>query len=658
MNDELNKTDNLYETKNDNISKDVTEEILRDVAIEENIRKFEGKKIAYIINIIALACASFHLYTSGFGLLETMKQRSIHMAFIISLVFLIYPARKESSKNEPSILDLILSIIGGLASLMIVFFYNDFVFSYGISDTKFQIAFIVLTILLLEATRRCVAKELSIIALIFIIYAFFGSHFPGVLKVSSFSLQRMTDHLYMIPEGIFGTTLGTASNYIILFVIFGSFLEMSGVGILIRDLAIGLVGHFDGGPAKIAIVSSALFGTVSGTAAANVVTTGSFTIPLMKKTGYSSEFSAAVEATASTGGQIVPPIMGTAAFLMADILGISYAVIMVGAILPALLYYISLFISVHLRAKKIGLKGVQKEDNPKVKDVLRERGHLIFPFLIVVALILMRFSPIYAGLYGIIAAIFFSGLRKSTRMSIKQIIEALTEGVKKAVNVSIACACAGFVVGISTLTGIGTILSNYLVEFSDGRLWLLGLLIAVISIILGMGLPATGVYIVVVTVCVPALIEIGIAPLAAHMFPFYYGIYASITPPVCIASYAAAGLANCSPKKAGYTGFKLAIPGLLIPFVFLYYPSLLFVDGTSVINTIIIFSTTLIGILGICCGIEKWFLTNTSKFETILFLGGGILVFNSGFLIKVIGMIIIIFAMMSQRNSYKAQKAV
>ena len=638
------------------IPDEVGEKVLRAFSQEDNIRDNKNKVIMFVVSAVALACAAFHLYTSGFGLLESMKQRAIHLAFMMFLVFLLYPARKKDADKGPSVLDIIFAVAGSLASLMVVIFYKNFMMSFGISDRKFQIAFIVLTILILEATRRCVAKELSIIAAFFLLYAIFGNYFPGVFKVTSFSLQRLTDHLYMIPEGIFGTCLGTASNYIILFVIFGTFLEASGMGILIRDFAIALTGQAVGGPAKISIVSSAIFGSVSGSAAANVVTTGSFTIPLMKKTGYSPSFAAAVEAAASTGGQIVPPVMGTAAFLMADILGMDYGKILVAAILPALLYYISLFAMVHLRAKKIGLHGIPKEECPDLKKVLLERGHMFFPFLIVIAMICMRFSPIYAGFYGILSVVFFASLRKSTRMSPKTILNACISGVKKAVNVSIACACVGFVVGVSVLTGIGTILSNYMLILSGNNLQLLCLIVAAVSIFLGMGLPATGVYIVTVTVCVPALIQLGVPPLAAHMFPFYYGIYASITPPVCIGSYAAAGLAGCSPQDAGYAGFKIAIPGLLIPFIFIISPALLFANGTTLFQTAQTFCTALIGVISMACAVEGWFMAAASRVEMALFFFGGVSMALPGSLTDGIGLLCIAAAGTMQYLRYRRAK--
>ncbi len=638
------------------IPESIGEEVLRNFSQEDNIRDSKSKVVTIAVSAVALACAAFHLYTSGFGLLESMKQRAIHLAFMMFLVFLLYPARKKDAKKGPSPLDILFALAGSLSALMVVIFYDNFIMSFGISDRKFQIAFIVLTLLILEATRRCVAKELSLIAAFFLLYAVFGNYFPGVFRVTSFSLQRLTDHLYMIPEGIFGTCLGTASNYIILFVIFGTFLEASGMGILIRDFAIALTGQAVGGPAKISIVSSAIFGSVSGSAAANVVTTGSFTIPLMKKTGYSPSFAAAVEAAASTGGQIVPPVMGTAAFLMADILGVDYGKILVAAILPALLYYISLFAMVHLRAKKIGLHGIPKEDCPDLKKVLLERGHMFFPFIIVIAMICMRFSPIYAGFYGILSVILFSSLRKSTRMTPRMILEACINGVKKAVNVSVACACVGFVVGVSVLTGIGTILSNYMLVLSGGNLLLLCLIIAGVSIFLGMGLPATGVYIVTVTVCVPALIRLGVPPLAAHMFPFYYGIYASITPPVCIGSYAAAGLAGCSPQEAGYAGFKIAIPGLLIPMIFIISPALLFADGTTFIQTTHTFFTALLGVVSMSCAIEGWLVTAASGVEKILFFFGGACMALPGLLTDGIGLLCVAAAAVLQFLKYHKKK--
>lgn len=637
-----------------------TNAILEEIDSEENIDNNNNSKwLNYLIDAICLACAAFHIYTSGFGLLEVIKQRSIHLAFMLILCYLLYPASKKKRGSKTSVLDICLAILAGFSALFVIIFYDEFVWSFGISSLKFQIMFVVLTILILEATRRAVAKELVFIALAFLAYGWFGNYFPGIFKVAGGSLARFTDYLYMIPEGIFGTCLGTSANYIILFVVFGSLMEKSGMGQLIQDCAMALTGRAVGGPAKIAVLSSALFGTVSGSAAANVVTTGAFTIPLMKKIGYEPEFAGAVEAASSTGGQIVPPVMGAAAFLMADMLGLNYSTVMFAAILPALLYYISIFITVDIRARKLGLRGLTKEECPRIKDVLKERGHMFIPFIIVITMICMRFSPIYAGFWGIVSTVAFSSLKKSTRMTIREILDACILGVKRSVSVAVACACVGFIVGISTLTGIGTILGNQMVALSGGNLLVLGIIVAFVSIILGMGLPATGVYVVTVAVCVPAMIQLGIPALAAHFFPFYFGIYASITPPVCLAAFAAAGLANASPSKTGYQAFRIAIPGMLIPFIFIISPALLFLDGTTFIQTLQTFLSALFGTFSIAASVEGWFLLPMPIHLRVLLFAGGFMMMVPGTVTDIVGLALMAICLVLQimRKCYQNRRA-
>lgn len=379
---------------------------------------------------------------------------------------------------------------------------------------------ILLSVLILEATRRCVAKELSIISIIFLLYGYFGYLMPGVFRIRGGSIARLVNHIYMIPEGIFGTCLGTSANYIVLFVIFGAFLEKSGLGSLIQVIAIGLTGRYADGPAKVAVLSSALFGTVSGSAAANVVTTGAFAIPLMKRIGYEPEFAAAMEACSSTGGQIVPPVMGTAASLMADYIGMPYKYIMLAAILPCILYYFSIFVAVHLRAKRKGLRGLEKSECPDVKKALKERGHLILPFVLVIYMICAGYSTVHSGFWGIVSTVAVAQLRKTTRMSFRDIIDALISGAKCSISVAVACACVGFIEGIVSLTGVGNVLGNYILILAGGKLLPTCFLAMLLSILLGMGLPCTGVYIVMATVVAPALVRLNVPIVAAPCFAF------------------------------------------------------------------------------------------------------------------------------------------
>ena len=635
------------------IDQDLCQEVLEKYSKEENTRKATGW-YGKAISLIAFAMACFHIYTSGTGLLETMRQRPIHLLFVMTLVFLMYPGSKKRENQGPSIFDIALSVLSVIAVGYVILDYHGFLMRSGIANQKDVVMAILLTLLILEATRRCVAKELAIVAIVFLLYGYFGYLMPGIFQTKGGSIRRLVDHLYMIPEGIFGTCLGTSANYIVLFVIFGAFLEKSGLGALIQDIAIALTGRRPGGPAKVAVLSSALFGTVSGSAAANVVTTGAFTIPLMKRIGYEPEFAAAVEACSSTGGQIVPPIMGTAAFLMADYIGMPYKDIMIAAILPCILYYFSIFMSVHIRAKKNGLRGLEKSECPDLKLALKERGHLILPFVFVIYLICSGHSAVFSGFWGIVSTIIIAQLRKTTRMSLQDIIDAMIQGAKRSVSVAVACACVGFIIGITTLTGIGTVLGNYILVLARGQLLLTCILAMLLSVVLGMGLPCTGVYIVLATIAAPVLTKFGVPTVAAHLFCFYYGIMASITPPVAIAAYAGAGIAQCNPAKAGWISFRIAIPGLLVPYVFVYNSSILLVTGAPFLEILSTLLTAVAGIVMLCMAFERFIKYPLYIWESILLGLAGFLLIIPGVETDLFGlavaMLVVIRQMMTHRK--------
>lgn len=633
-------SDTIDVKNGDNVDNNLSQTVLKKYSKEENMRNGKGiHTVLIVVGAFAMAC--FHIYTSATGLLAAMLQRSIHLFFVMMLVFLMYPSSKKEEKKGPSIIDWILFALSVISVGYVIVDNHNFLLRSGLANKTDVVMAIILTVLILEATRRCVAKELSIIAIIFLLYGYFGYLMPGIFRTKGGSILRLVDHLYMIPEGIFGTCLGTSANYIVLFVVFGAFLEKSGLGTLIQDVAISLTGRRPGGPAKVSVVSSALFGTVSGSAAANVVTTGSFTIPLMKRIGYSSEFAAAVEACASTGGQIVPPVMGTAAFLMADYIGMPYRDIMFAAILPCILYYFSIFMAVHLRAKRTGLRGLSKEECPDLKKSLKERGHLVIPFILVIYMIIAGYSPVHAGFWGIASTIIVAELRKSTRMSLKDIADAMISGAKRSVSVAVACACVGFIVGIVTLTGVGNVLGNYILQLAHGQLLLTCILAMFLSVLLGMGLPCTGVYIVMATLVAPVLSRFNVNILAAHLFCFYYGIMASITPPVAIAAYAGAGIAQCNPARAGWTSFRIAVPGLLVPYVFVYNSSILLVDGFSFLTTVKTFLTAAIGILMICMAFERYVFIELNKILAVFCGIGGFMLVLPGLMTDIIGLVVL-----------------
>jgi TRAP transporter 4TM/12TM fusion protein len=455
----------------------------------------------------------------------------------------------------------------------------------------------IMILLVLEATRRAVGYALVIVAVVFLVYTAFGENMPGLFAHRPYSISRIIAYQYMTIEGMLGVPLGVCATFISLFVIYAAFLEKSGGGKIIMDLAFGLTGWTCGGPAKAAVVGSGLFGTISGSAVANVVSTGTFTIPLMKKNGFEKNFAGAVEAVASTGGQIMPPMMGAAAFIMAEYLSTPYLQICIYAIFPALLYYYAIFIMVHLMAKKRGMKGLKREDLPKVSTAIKEGWHLILSVIALLGLLSFGYSPMMSALYCVILLLICATLRRSTRMTPHQIYDALGSAAKGMCTVSAACACAGIVIGTVTLSGVGFQVSDFITESSGGHLFIALLFTAVVSLIMGMGLPVTACYLLLAILGAPALEQMGAPLIGSHMFIFYYGILSCITPPVALAAYAAAAISGGNPMRVGYLACKLGIVAFVIPFIFVYEPALLLIgkwyDVVQAVITAVLASTIL-----------------------------------------------------------------
>ena len=446
--------------------------------------------------------------------------------------------------------------------------------------------------------------------------------------------------MYWGGQGIFGTALGVSATYIFVFVLFGAFLKNSGFSDFINDLALTVAGQTAGGPAKVAVFASALMATVSGSAVSNVVTTGTVTIPMMKKAGYSKKFAGAVESVASTGGLIAPPVMGAAAFIMAEYLGVSYSVVLLAAIIPAILYYLTLFMIVHFEAKKMGLSGISKENIPNAKKVLKEGGHLFIPLVILLIMLFGGFSPIYAAIVSLISVVPAAAIRKSTRMSVLVVIDSIVEGVKGAISVGIACAVVGIVIATITLTSVGLILGNNVLSFAGESVLLAALLTAFISIVLGMGVPATAAYIIVATISVPILTQLGVAPIAAHMFAFYFAALSSITPPVALAAYAAAGIAGESPNKVAVESVRLGFIGFIVPFFFIFNPTLLLTDGT-VVEYFYAGITAIIGGIALAAGLKGFMFRKTFFIERILLLITGISLMDTTLVINIIALVVV-----------------
>ena len=546
------------------------------------IREIREGFVKKLLITVCVTLSLFHLYTAGFGLLPPMKQRVFHLAFILFLVFILFPATTKSPKDRVPWYDMVLAIIA-LASNFYIFFVFDqvaFRFDISISFTNFLVGLVAL-LLLIEATRRAVGKELVILCVVSVLYMLFGNFFPGVFRYRGMSLMRLVEFMAWTTDGPYGIVLQVSASYIFTFIYFGVLISKTGIGDLFNDLAVSLFGRTRGGGAKVAVVASSAMGTISGIAVANVATTGSFTIPLMKKVGYTPSFAAAVEAVASTGGQIMPPVMGASAFIMAGILGIPYFSVIKAAFIPALLYYFALFLAVDLRALAIGLKGLKKEELPSIKKAILERGHMLIPIVLLVALLVRGFSPLFSVFYSIIATMVISLINKKTRISVKQFMDSLVEGAQKALPIATACAVVGFTVGMVGATGLGSVLGQWIIGLAGDVKFIALILIAISSLILGVGLPPTACYIVVAVIAAPILVELmEIRPLAAHLYVYYYGMLAVITPPVALASFTAAGLVGESPYKVGWEAFRLGAPAYIIPFVFITSPSLMLFDVT------------------------------------------------------------------------------
>ena len=567
-----------------------------------------GWMIGFVIAVALVAMSVYHFYASGFGLVRELVHRGIHLSFVLGLVFLLFGLRKSDNNMPPQawyrfdgvpLIDMIFAILAVMAAMYLPLLpaaaLAQRVGNPSSSDVFMGTALLLLT---LEATRRSVGPTLPIIGLFFIAFAYFGPWMPGALKHGGASWLGIINHLYMTNQGIYGIAIGVMAQYVFLFILFGVLATRIGLGQLFIDLAMVIAGRYSGGPAKVAIFSSAFMGTISGSSIANTVTTGALTIPAMKKVGYPAHFSGAVEATSSTGGQITPPILGAAAFIMVEYLEIPLRDVLAAALFPALLHYFGIFIMVHLEAKKLGLRGLRAEELPKIGVVLKDHWLSLIPLIILVYLILSGKTPDFAAVYGIIACVVVGFLNPTNRLTIKDLWDSLASGAKNTLAVGAAAATVGVVVGVVTLTGVGFRLGYVVVQTATdigtffSSLPILGyftvtqwalfvslILIAISCIIMGAGIPTTATYIILVAVAAPALAVLQVEPLVAHFFVFYYGVLADITPPVALAAYAAAGISGSNPFKTGNTAFRLGIAKALVPFVFVYSPALLLVAG-------------------------------------------------------------------------------
>ena len=641
-----------------------------------------GPKLDLVIITLLVSMSLYHFWASGFGLVREVLHRGIHISYVIGLVFILFGWRRNNIYNEKnrfnffyfqnvSLLDYILAFLAVSSALYLPLLPPE-ILAQRVGNPQAIDVFMgsILIILTLEAARRSVGPTLPLISIIFILFAIFGPYAPGALKHGGTSWLGFVNHIYITNQGVYGVAVGVMAQYVFLFILFGVLATRVGLGKLFIDLSMLIAGKFSGGPAKVAIFSSAFMGTISGSSIANTVTTGSLTIPAMKKVGYPSHFSGAVEAASSTGGQITPPILGAAAFIMVEYLEIPLKDILAAALIPALLHYFGIFIMVHLEAKKLGLRGLSQEEMPNFLGVVKDNWLSLLPLFILVYFILSGRTPDFAAIYGIISCIVIGFIKPNNRLNIKDLWFCLAAGAKNTLAVGAAAVCVGIIVGVVTLTGVGFRLGFVVIQtagdisnffsniwpisffsFEDLRLFFSLVLIAISCIIMGAGIPTTATYIILVAVAAPALAQLGIEPLVAHFFVFYYGVLADITPPVALAAYAASGIAKSNPFKTGNTAFRLGIAKALVPLVFVYSPSLLLITGEFQTDQLLItLAGTLIGIALIGIAFSGYWFRNLKSYEQIIIGIGSLFFVAPGTGSMIVGFLIILPMLFLQFN--------
>jgi len=635
----------------------LTQRIAPNSPVQIFLKKYGAsvRTLGFIIVWLSFLLASYHLFSAYFGQPDSRLHRSFHLTLILVLSFVFFPLGRKSWDSPLNIFFLVDFILIALSIMIQVYTNWDFSDFLQRDPTRLDVMMGgICFFLILEATRRTIGWILAIISGFFLFQTLYSDMLFGILYGPPMPWPTTVDFLFKQSVGVFGVALGAMASYIILFIFFGSILVQSGAGNFFIDLANSLTGHRVGGPAKVAIFSSAIFGTLSGSAVANVVTTGSFTIPLMKKIGYEPKFAGAVESVASCGGQIMPPIMGASAFIMAEFLGIPYLSVAIGAIIPAVLYFFSVFVMVDLEARKKGFLVLKKEELPKLGKVLKRGGHLIIPLLIIILLLVAGYTVMMAGFGAILSTFLLIMTKKETRMVPLQFLESFVKAARAAIPVAMACASAGLIVGSLEISGLGIRFSSLILDSSGGILLLALIFCALASIILGMGLPTVSIYITLSALVVPALMKMGVYPLAAHMFVFYFGVLAFVTPPVCAAAYAAAGIAGSNPMQTGFMATRLGIAGFLVPFMFIYNHQLLFVG--PIWSTLWAGISAVIGVTSLGCGIQGWILGKVNHLERLFLIAAALLLIKPGIITDAAGFMIL--ALILLRHTLKRRKKI
>ncbi len=604
-----------------------------------------------VVGVVAVVMAVFHVYARlTWYAPDQHALLFLTLAFSLVLSFLLFPRRKGVLTDRVPWSDLALAA-ASLVALGYMFYHYDYVVNrfptaHPLSPGDEAVA--VLGILLvLEATRRTIGAALPVVAVCFLAYGLAGPWLPGVLHHKGLSLEIALDQTWFTTEGVFGVPLAVAGTYVILFIIFGAFLEKSGAGQFFMNFANAIAGGARGGPGKVAVVSSSMFGTISGSAVANVMVDGWLTIPMMKKTGFKPEAAAAIEAVASTGGQIMPPIMGAAAFVMAEFLGASYTQVMIAAAVPALLYYGALFAAIHFNALRTGLRGIPRHELPVLGAIVWRQGHLFLPVLVLLALLLQGFTPTYAAIMAAAGVIAISWLRPSTGLRWRTCLGALKEGAEHTVPVAMACASAGIVIGIVLQTGLALRFTSFLIQVAGGHLVLALIITMLAGIVLGMGMPTTPAYIMQAALLIPAIIKLGVAPMAAHMFAFYFSCLSAVTPPVALAVYAAASIGGASLWGAGVQAMKFAAAGFIVPYFFVYSPALLFQGTWDEVARVV--ATGTIGVIALAAGLEGYLLRPARWAERGLFVASAVLLIDPALPTDLVGLLVLVAGVTLQR---------
>ncbi|MBW2146159.1 MAG: TRAP transporter permease [Deltaproteobacteria bacterium] len=622
-------------------------------------KEFNALTLAiFFVVLVSITFALYQIFTGHFTQPRPQAHRSMHLAFALILTFMIFPLGRKSCQEKMNwlfLVDLLLIVLVIAIECWIVWDLDAFLDKEGMLTRPDRIITMIYIAIILEATRRSVGWPLVLVCLFFIFHAFYAPYFPGVLNGPATPVDWFVEAQMIQSYGIFSIPIAVVSAYVALFIIFSVVLSETGAGKFFIDMAVALMGWQAGGPAKTAVVASSTFGTISGSVVANVVGTGSVTIPLMKGIGYPRTFAAAVEACASTGGQLMPPVMGAVAFVMAEFMGIPYIKVAAAAAIPAVLYYFSLFVQVHLEAKKLGLVGLPRDQLPKIWPVLKGGVHLLIPLFIIVWILVKGMTPMKAGFWGLVSVFLLAFLKKSSRPNPYSFFKMMERAGRILAPVSVACASAGIIIGCVFASGVGLRFSSFIIEISRGYMLPALFLTMIACIILGMGLTTTAVYVTVAALIIPVLIKMGVVKIAAHMFALYYGVISMITPPVAIGAYAAAGVADANPMRTGFVAWRLGIAGFIVPFMFVYAPEIL-LEG-SWIRTVSTSITALIGIFCLASSVEGWLFTKENVIQRLLLSIAAITLIKPGLLTDSAGIGLLLLVIAWQKMQVRSMKS-